>query len=44
MRNEYNSFINNNQDDIDYLNLLKVRLISYTMLLYYYDYINSLFK
>ena len=44
MRNEYNSFINNHQDDPDYLNLLKIRSISHIMLLYYGDNINSLFK
>ena len=44
MRNEYNSFINNHQDDPDYLNLLKIRSISHIMLLYYCDHINSLFK
>ena len=44
MRTEYNSFINNHQDDPEYLNLLKIRSISHTMLLYYCDYINSLFK
>ena len=35
IRIEYNSFINNNQDYPDYLNLLKIRSISYIMLLYY---------
>ena len=44
MRTEYNSFINNNQDYPDYLNLLKIRSISHIMLLYYGDNINSLFK
>ena len=44
MRTEYNSFINNHQDDPDYLNLIKIRSISHIMFLYYCNYINSLFK